>query len=264
MHLFDNDIAVNPAGQSPGAGTGQISGNWSINNLPNGGYLMALLANAVFRKSEKTRIAIMTVNYVLRTSPGPVRIDLECISASSQFERFEARLVQEERIAACALATLVEENLACTMDRYEAQMPELADLDQCIPIPQMPGFTLFDQVDLRLDPAWAGWMSTGQLAEKSRHRGWIRFKEPRTHDALSVLLMADCFPPPVYASMGLGSWVPTIELSVNIRKLPATQWLKCFFQTRFVTCGLLEEDGQIWDETGNLVAISRQIAHYRK
>lgn len=39
MHLFDNDIAVNPAGQSPGAGTGQISGNWSINNLPNGGYL---------------------------------------------------------------------------------------------------------------------------------------------------------------------------------------------------------------------------------
>ena len=35
------------------------------------------------------------------------------------------------------------------------------------------------------------------------------------------------------------------------------------FRTRFITCGLLEEDGEIWDETGQLIAISRQIAQYR-
>jgi acyl-CoA thioesterase len=104
---------------------------------------------------------------------------------------------------------------------------------------------------------------SGQLSDRSEHKGWIRFKHQRPFDAVSLLLMADAFPPPVYASQGMGAWVPTIEMSVNIRKLPASQWLKCVFRTRFITCGLLEEDGQIWDETGELIAISRQIAQYR-
>jgi hypothetical protein len=50
---------------------------------------------------------------------------------------------------------------------------------------------------------------------------------------------------------------------VNIRKIPTTDWLKCGFRTRFITCGLLEEDGEIWDQKDELIAISRQIAQYR-
>jgi hypothetical protein len=58
--------------------------------------------------------------------------------------------------------------------------------------------------------------------------------------------------------------VPTIEFSVNIRNAPKTTWLKCVFRTRFVNCGLMEEDGEVWDESGELLAISRQIAQFRK
>ena len=60
------------------------------------------------------------------------------------------------------------------------------------------------------------------------------------------------------------AWVPTIELSVNIRDLPVTRRLKCSLRTRFMTCGLLEADGEVWDEKGNLAAISRQIAQFKK
>jgi acyl-CoA thioesterase len=59
------------------------------------------------------------------------------------------------------------------------------------------------------------------------------------------------------------AWVPTIEFSANIRNMPTGDWLKCIFRTRFITCGLLEEDGEIWDQTDQLIAISRQIAQYR-
>jgi acyl-CoA thioesterase len=104
----------------------------------------------------------------------------------------------------------------------------------------------------------------GALSDKSEQKGWIKFKDNRPHDIFSVLLMADSFPPPVLASQGMIEWVPTIELSVNIRNIPETRWLKCIFRTRFITCGLLESDGEVWDEQGSLVAISRQIAQFRK
>ena len=89
------------------------------------------------------------------------------------------------------------------------------------------------------------------------------FKNDRPFDIFSILLVADSFPPAVLTSQGMVAWVPTIEFSVNIRNIPTTQWLKCIFRTQFITCGLLEEDGEIWDATGRLIAISRQIAQYR-
>ena len=39
MHQFDQDIATTPG--DAGYYTGKISSNWSVNNVPNGGYLMA-------------------------------------------------------------------------------------------------------------------------------------------------------------------------------------------------------------------------------
>jgi len=81
---------------------------------------------------------------------------------------------------------------------------------------------------------------------------------------LSIFLIIDSFPPPILASHGIVAWVPSIELSVNVRNLPKTKWLKGIFRTCFVENGILEEDGEIWDGNGGLVAISRQIAQFRK
>jgi acyl-CoA thioesterase len=49
-------------------------------------------------------------------------------------------------------------------------------------------------------------------------------------------------------------------MTTHVRAMPAPGWLRCRFTTRFVTGGLLEEDGEIWDQSGRLVALSRQLA----
>jgi hypothetical protein len=55
-------------------------------------------------------------------------------------------------------------------------------------------------------------------------------------------------------------WVPTIELTVQVRKRPAPGYLATRFVTEAVTRGYLEEDGEVWDADGELVVLSRQLA----
>ena len=162
-----------------------------------------------------------------------------------------------------AIGTFSEINKNRIEKRYEKTAPDLAPKEDCIRIPPMGNYTVYENMNVRLDPRCAGWFS-GSLIDISEHKGWIKFQDDRPFDALSLLLSMDAFPPPIFSSQGMIAWVPTIEFSVNIRNIPETPWLKCIFRTHFINNGILEENGEIWDENGELVAISRQIAQFRK
>ena len=261
MHLFDRDIQLRDVGDSRFVGT--VSDNWSVNGTPNGGYLMAMLAGAMLRKSDKRETPTVTANYLSRCVPGEAEISVSEIARSRQFTRFEARLSQEGTERVRAFGTFVSGDNGCAVERYETSAPELAPAAECVPMPAMPKYTLFHNLDLRLDPSCAGWM-TGKLAEVSQNKGYFRFADGRPVDLPALFLIIDAMPPAALATQGMNAWVPTIELSVNVRNLPRTDRLTCSLRTRFITCGLLEADGEVWDEEGNLAAISRQIAQFRK
>ena len=260
MHLFDHDIRFEPDG--PLSFSGQITDNWSINEIADGGYLMAILAKAMMQHSEMKATPIITANFLNRCEPGDAEILIEKMSASKQFNRFQGSLRQKGKEKIRAFGTFSDENRVCLLESCEASCPEIAELEKCLPVPEMPNYSLFSQLDVRLDPACTAWLS-GKLSAKSESKGYIKFKESRAFDVPSILLIADSFPPAILSSQGMVAWVPTIELSVNVRKIPTTEWLKCSFRTRFITCGLLEEDGEIWDQKDELIAISRQIAQFR-
>jgi acyl-coenzyme A thioesterase PaaI-like protein len=261
MHLFDNDIALTETGDS--RFTGKVSGNWSVNGNPNGGYLMAMIAGAMLAGSDKRGTPVVTANYMARCAPGPAEIAVSETVRSGQFTRFEGRLSQDGRERIRALGTFAAETNECAVERYETGAPELAPFDDCVPVPHLPKYTLFENLELRLDPSCAGWL-TGELSEVSENRGYLRFRDDRPIDLLSLFLIIDSMPPAVFATQGITAWVPTIELSVNIRNLPRTKLLRCSLRTRFITCGLLEADGEVWGDDGSLAAISRQIAQFRK
>ena len=260
MHPFDQDIRS--VEQGPFTFSGRITDNWSVNGIPNGGYLLAVMAEAMMQHSEMKSTPLITANFLNRCEPGEIKVLIERMSASRHFDRLQARLLQQGREKIRTFGTFADDDNPCMLERYEESAPQIADLADCIAVPEMPNYTIFSRLDVRLDPACAGWMA-GELSDSSENKGWIKFKDDRPFDALSILLIADAFPPAVLSSQGMVAWVPTLEFSVNIRNLPAGKWLKCIFRTRFITCGLLEEDGEIWDQSGKLVAISRQIAQYR-
>ncbi|GEM_PF-2524535 len=68
MHVFDADTSL--AQTAPFHFTGRITPNWSINETPNGGYLMALLTRSMQKVSEKQSTPILTANFLSPCFPG--------------------------------------------------------------------------------------------------------------------------------------------------------------------------------------------------
>lgn len=261
MHIFENDTAINQKNEN--TFEINITENWNINKTANGGYLLAMITRVLEHFSTKKSTPIITANFMTRCTQGPAEIKIATIHESRQFHRISASIIQDkiERVRACG--TFVDPAGENHETILETGPPELENIDQCVLIPSIPNYSLYDQMDIYLDPSCAGWFKN-ELAEISMHKGWIKFKDNRPHDLASIALFTDAFPPPVMASQGIVAWVPTIEFSYNVRTIPETEWCKGIFRTRFITNGICEEDGELWDESGNLVAISRQISLFTK
>jgi acyl-CoA thioesterase len=91
--------------------------------------------------------------------------------------------------------------------------------------------------------------------------GWIRLHGEETVGACMLAGFADGFPPTLLSQSDLG-WLPTLELTVHVLAVPVASepWLRAELRTRTVTGGLVDEDGELWDASGQLVARFRQLA----
>ena len=78
-------------------------------------------------------------------------------------------------------------------------------------------------------------------------------------DVLALLFVVDALPPVTF-DLGLPGWAPTVQLSVHVRARPAPGWAILRHATRNLAGGLFEEDCEVWDSSGRLVAQSRQLA----
>jgi hypothetical protein len=138
---------------------------------------------------------------------------------------------------------------------------DLPDYDDCEIPPVTEGSRpeITRRLAVRIRPGDEGFR-TGSPSGQPEIRGWFAFADGEPIDAIGLLLVADAFPPPIFNTTLPVAWVPTVELTVHVRGLPEPGPLRCWFRSRFVHDGLLDEEGEIWDSTGKLVAQSRQLA----
>jgi acyl-CoA thioesterase len=139
-------------------------------------------------------------------------------------------------------------------------LPPPEDCPRALPNPDGPlPPPLLAHFEERIHPDDVGPIR-GRPAGVARVRGWFRLHDDEPIDAFALLLVADAFPPAVFNADLPLAWTPTLEMTTHVRSVPEPGWLRCQFTTRLVSGGLLEEDGEVWDETGRLVAMSRQLA----
>jgi acyl-CoA thioesterase len=269
---FDRATAITPHRGDPSVFDAVLSGGWRVGAGINGGLLSALVARALSEKfgsgSGHPDPFALTAYFLSACHPGPATVRTESVRTGRRLSTGAARLMQSgedgvevERLRVLAsygdLGALADEVLTT------AAPPRMPDPDDCLPADQAPPAFLerapfIRQMDLRLDPSTVGW-AVGQPSGVGALRGWLRMPDGRQPDPLLLIFAADCLPPTAF-DLGVFGWVPTVELTVHVRARPSRGWLRVSHTTRNFAGGFLEEDAEIWDEAGRLVAQSRQLA----
>jgi hypothetical protein len=140
-------------------------------------------------------------------------------------------------------------------------MPAIPEFERATPRGEtsagLPG--LMNNVDVRLHPDDTGF-ATGSPKGEAHVRGWCAFRDGRPVDALALTLFCDALPPAMFNLSGAPGWVPTVQLSFYLRGIPDGAPVCAEFTTRELHNGMFEEDGSLWNTSGELVAQSRQLA----
>lgn len=242
--------------------TGEIVEGWDVVGNANGGYLMTIAARAMAQAAQRPHPVSMTSHFLAPGRTGLVATRPDVVKRGRTFTTVRGDLRSGDRTLLTSLGTFSDLATLEGPVRVDAEPPDLPDPAECFRVEPSPaGFPppIMDKVELRLHPDDAG--IAGEANDHTPlFRGWLRPLEGETLDVFMLMLAVDCFPPTIFKADLPVAWTPTVELTAHIRGIPEPGWLRCRFSTRFITGGMLEEDGEVWDETGRLVAQSRQLA----
>jgi hypothetical protein len=262
-HSFDLATAV--AG-GPERWTARVDEGWTVAGRPNGGYLLALATRAALEAAGQPHPLVVSAHFLTPSDPGPAELEVRRLRAGRSLSTARVTLVQEgtARLEALVTAGRIDPDAAPGW-RRGSRPAGLAPVEDCLPArPELPGgvrANLLDHLDLRIDPATAGWVA-GRPGGRLEMRGWVRFADGRAADPLALLQVVDALPPTSF-DLGLASWAPTVELTVYLRGLPAPGWLACVVRGQLWQGGWFDEEAEVWDPAGRLVAQSRQFAGAR-
>lgn len=259
----DTSTSDQPGGErvSDGTFTGTIEPGWSIGGNANGGYLIALAARAMAERAGRPDPATITAHYLSPGLAGPIRINTQVVKEGRKFATMTASMNGAgSKPILQVLGAFTDLSKARGPELVDASPPELPPVEDCVSRQDSPEFApeIFRQIEVRLHPEDANFAV--QPSGSALTRGWFRLLDDEPMDAIALLLATDALPPTVFNANLPLSWVPTVELTAHVRARPVPGWLRCEFRTRFVTGGFLEEDGLVWDESGRMVAQSRQLA----
>lgn len=251
---FDADTAVEAT--TAGRYRACVHERWHVGSVANGGYVMSIGMRALGRSLTAVDPLTVTAHFLRPTLAGPLDIETEVVKSGRRFATGVARLLQGGKEVVRLLGTYGDVARQSGPTRISAGPPAVPRAGEGISRPDAP------QVAARYDHCFAeedlAWLR-GERSGLAEIRGKVRFRDGRRPDALALSALADSFPPPAFAWIE-PTWLPTLELTLHVRARPRGDWLHCVFRTRFLFGGLLEEDGELWDETGQLVALSRQLA----
>lgn len=255
------DAAMALAGDGPVFGA-VLDGRWDGHEGANGGFLLSLATRAVGAVLPFPDPLVVSGYFLRPGSPGPAEIRTEVIRSGRTTAFGQASLCRDGKEVLRATAAYTD--LAAAAARggrsyASIKPPDLPPPAQCQVLRRAanPPITFAERIEHRVTEL-PGWVTRTPPSGSPVYEGWMRFADGREPDLLSLPLFVDAVAP---AALELGlRRMTTVELTVYLRARPAPGWLAYRTLTRYLADGYFEEDAEVWDSAGRLVAQSRQLA----
>ena len=260
MSQFSNDTAVVQVEDK--LWRGELCRGWRIGEVPNGGYVLAVAGRVLSQALPHRDPLAANAFYLAPTGLGPIDCRVELLRHGRNTSHAQLRMYQQGELKVLVTAAYTE-LAAVEGESWSAKpRPDYPGWQDCTPSGQDRVEFFRERVEVRL-VSGAEVFTRKEPNGSGEFRGWIAHRDGADPDTLSLLMFADAFAPPVFTIFGPLQWVPTVELTVQVRARPSPGPLQARFYSRHLTRGVIEEDGEFWDSAGQLVAISRQTAKVR-
>lgn len=239
----------------------EIPAGWTQGRANFGGLVAALLyarIDALIEDSRTLRSA--TVSFVGPVATGPATVKAELLRHGKSVTQAEARIIQNGEVVAVMLASLGAARESAIKVGAEAA-PVFKKPDECMALPYIPGVT--PEFTQNIDFRWGHGDFPFTGSKLPELGGWMRLKESRGDvDLLDLFMLVDAWPPailPIVNGPAPGSsmcW--TLEPVYLPKGKTANSWWQYRATTDYAVDGYGNTQARIWDDEGNLVAISRQ------
>ena len=259
-NLEDNKFIVNP------------DTNYFVGNTPHGGYLMAVMHKALTSILPHSTAISSSVQYLDRIDAKTFELEVETFRTSRGSSSGIVKLKQDDKICTTFTGTCSDFEFMKGYDGLQKPLPNIFNESDKKDYIKMnydkisKGFTpaFIQQLECLIHPDHAWWNRDSN--DKNNEARCSAFLEMQggIPDQFCLSFYSDILPPVVSNKYGPLGWIPTITLTTHIRQLPSTSELYADFKATDINKGYFEQDCNIWDLNGNLVASSRQLTRILK
>ncbi|KAG2189355.1 hypothetical protein INT44_004497, partial [Umbelopsis vinacea] len=281
-YIFDQGVDTKFLGQSKSGASiyaGNLMAQFCIGSVPNGGYVASVMMNSVMqhysKRHQKDPIA-MNCFFTTKTKIGPCIVEVEDMKRSSKGYCLSRVLLKQPNDASAGPLESVDNynpdaytlnvtaiftfgNFAAEQGVnhiYKPASPPVREELQTMRWRFMND-VVEGESDLSVFPA------NKEIPGRPELRHVARFKDQRPIDFTSLAYWCDMIVPP---PMNLGPsilggevWAPTMQMELIFKAVPKGKEVLCNFISRYIINGRYEMDGEIFDEDGTLLALTREV-----
>ena len=259
MSHFEQATAVTQTGAK--CWSGEIAPGWRIGDVSNGGYLLAIAGRALSQALPHPDPLTINILFTAPTVLGPVDCEIDILRSGGSTSHAVLAMRQAGQLKAHVSAAYTDLDGLKGESWSSVERPLITPIDE---VPATPEHGIELRQNVNQHYATGGEVfKRGDPDASGCFNGWLSLVDGSDPGVLGLLLFADAMAPPVFTVFGALQWVPTLELSVQLRRHPAPGPVQARFRTRYMSKGIVEEDGELWDSSGALVALSRQTGKVR-